>query len=39
MVRGGAKGCAVMQGDFALHQRHVIMDVILMHNIYNIYII
>jgi hypothetical protein len=37
-VRGCAKRCAVMQGDFALHRRHVTLDVILMHNIYNMYI-
>jgi hypothetical protein len=38
-VRGCAKRCAVMQGDFALHRRHVTLDVILMHNICNMYII
>ncbi len=38
-MRGGAKRCAVMQGDFALHRRHVTLDVILMHNINNMYII
>ena len=36
-MRGCAKRCAVIQGDFALHRRHVTLDVILMHNIYKMY--